>query len=73
MVFKKVVEGVEDSMILVIEDLKNVNLMSCDVVVGIVVSGCIFYVCFVIEYVKLIGCVIVGVICNFNLVVMCLL
>lgn len=49
--FIKVVEGVEDCEELVEEDLKSIGLNEKDIVIGIVVSGRIFYVIGGLKYV----------------------
>lgn len=53
--FIKAVEGAEDSKNLAVEDLKNINLTSKDVVIGIAASGRTPYVLGGIEYAKQIG------------------
>lgn len=69
-VIQYVVEGVEDSWEGGVNDLKNINLMVQDVVVGIVVSGCMLYVIVGLEYVCQFGCCIVGIFCNLGSVVL---
>ncbi len=52
----KAVEGAEDSKEMAVEQLKEINLQSNDVVVGIAASGRTPYVIGAIEYAKSIGC-----------------
>lgn len=51
------VEGAEDNKEFAIEDLKNINLVKEDIVVGIAASGRTPYVLSGVEYAKSIGCV----------------
>lgn len=53
--FVKAVEGAEDSKTLGKEDLRNINLTSNDIVVGIAASGRTPYVIGAIEYAKEVG------------------
>ena len=50
------VEGAEDNREFAIEDLKNINLIKEDIVVGIAASGRTPYVLSGVEYAKSIGC-----------------
>ena len=50
------VEGAEDNREFAIEDLKNINLVKEDIVVGIAASGRTPYVLSGVEYAKSIGC-----------------
>lgn len=59
-----VVEGVEDHKKLVEEDLKNIDLILKDVVIGIVVSGKMLYVIGGLIFVNIIGVIIVFILCN---------
>lgn len=59
-----VVEGVEDYKKLVEEDLKNIDLILKDVVIGIVVSGKMLYVIGGLIFVNIIGVIIVFILCN---------
>ncbi|MFC6177603.1 N-acetylmuramic acid 6-phosphate etherase [Companilactobacillus huachuanensis] len=58
------VEGAEDSKELAIEDLKNVNLNSNDVVISLSASGRTPYALSAIEYGNKIGSLTIAVICN---------
>jgi len=53
--FIKAVEGAEDSVDFGVNDLKNINLTSLDIVIGIAASGRTPYVIAGIEYAKSIG------------------
>ena len=55
--FVNAVEGAEDNKEFAIEDLKNINLVKEDIVVGIAASGRTPYVLSGVEYAKSIGCV----------------
>lgn len=55
--FVKAIEGVEDSLTISVQDLKNINLISKDVVIGIAASGRTPYVIGGLEYAKSIGAV----------------
>ena len=63
---KKAVEGAEDSTTFAIEDLKNANLTSKDVVVGIAASGRTPYVISAMQYAKSMGVTVVGISCSEN-------
>lgn len=58
------VEGAEDSKELALEDLKNVNLNSNDVVISLSASGRTPYALSAIEYGNEIGSLTIAVICN---------
>lgn len=58
------VEGAEDSKKLALEDLKNVNLNSNDVVISLSASGRTPYALSAIEYGNEIGSLTIAVICN---------
>lgn len=60
------IEGAEDSLTLCIEDLKNLNLTSKDVAIGLAASGRTPYCIGGLEYAKSIGCHTVSVTCNPN-------
>jgi len=62
----KAVENAEDNKQLCVEDLKNINFNSKDILVGIAASGRTPYVIGGIEYAKKLGAVTVGVSCNPN-------
>lgn len=62
--FIKAVEGAEDSAELGRQDLANIGLTGCDVVVGIAASGRTPYVIGGLEYARQMGCHTVGVSCN---------
>lgn len=64
--FVKAVEGAEDSLTMGIEDLKEIELNSNDVVVGIAASGRTPYVISAMNYAKEIGCKTIGIACNKN-------
>lgn len=63
---KKAVEGAEDNESLAIEDLKMVNLVAEDVLVGIAASGRTPYVLSAMNYAKAIGSTVVGLSCSYN-------
>lgn len=58
------VEGIEDSEEIGVFDFKIIGFIEDDIVIVIVVSGCILYVVGVLKYVKIIGVKIVVFICN---------
>lgn len=60
----KAVENAEDNEQLCVEDLKNINFNSKDILVGIAASGRTPYVIGGIEYAKKLGAVTVGISCN---------
>ncbi|MBU2970460.1 N-acetylmuramic acid 6-phosphate etherase [Pseudoalteromonas sp. C2R02] len=60
------VEGAEDNTELGIQDLKDINLTSKDVLVGIAASGRTPYVISAMNYAKQINCSVVGVTCSPN-------
>lgn len=60
----KAVENAEDNEQLCVEDLKDINFNSKDVLVGIAASGRTPYVIGGIEYAKKLGAVTVGISCN---------
>ena len=62
--FIKAVEGAEDSAELGRQDLANIGLTGCDVVVGIAASGRTPYVLGGLEYAQNMGCHTVGISCN---------
>lgn len=62
----KAVENAEDNKQLCVDDLKNINFNSKDVLVGIAASGRTPYVIGGIEYAKKLGAITVGVSCNPN-------
>ncbi|GMG95634.1 N-acetylmuramic acid 6-phosphate etherase [Tepidimicrobium xylanilyticum] len=64
--FVKAIEGAEDSMELGADDLKNIELNSKDIVVGIAASGRTPYVKGALNYAKEIGCKTVAIACNKN-------
>ena len=64
--FVKAVEGAEDSTVMGVNDLKNINLTSKDVVVGIAASGRTPYVIAALDYAKEIGSKTIGIACNKN-------
>ena len=64
--FIKAVEGAEDSRELGENDLKNLNLNSNDIVVGIAASGRTPYVLGGLAYANSLGCHTVGISCNSN-------
>lgn len=59
-----VVENVEDNKVQGVMDLQNLNFSNCDVLVGLVVSGCMLYVIGVMEYVYSQNVFVVIVSCN---------
>ncbi|WP_353893105.1 N-acetylmuramic acid 6-phosphate etherase [Proteinivorax hydrogeniformans] len=62
--FGKAVEGAEDSENMGVEDLKNLNLCSTDIVIGIAASGRTPYVIGGLRYAQKVGCKTVGIACN---------
>ncbi len=64
--FVKAVEGAEDSLTMGVNDLKEIDLKSNDVVVGIAASGRTPYVIAALNYAKEIGCKTIGIACNKN-------
>lgn len=68
-VIQYVVEGVEDDVDVGCVDFVVLFLNYNDIVIGILVSGCIFYVSGVLEYVCLFGCFIGVIVCSFNVVI----
>lgn len=62
--FVKAVEGAEDSTTLCVEDLKNLNLNSNDIVIGLAASGRTPYVIHGLAYAQSLGCRTVGIACN---------
>lgn len=60
------VEGAEDNTELGIQDLKDINLTSKDVLVGIAASGRTPYVISAMNYAKQLNCSVVGVTCSPN-------
>ena len=54
--FVRAMEGAEDSKEMAVEDLKNINLTSKDVVIGITASGRTPYAVGGVEYAKSVGC-----------------
>lgn len=60
----KAVEGAEDSPELAAEDLKNIDLCSHDVVVGIATSGRTPYVLGALDYARSQGAYAIGLTCN---------
>ena len=64
--FIKAVEGAEDSKELCVKDLKEINLSSNDMVIGIAASGRTPYVIGGLDYAKEIGCITGSVCCNLN-------
>lgn len=62
----KAIEGAEDSKELCVEDLKNINFSSKDILVGIAASGRTPYVIGGLEYAKSIQANTVAVTCNPN-------
>ncbi len=64
--FVKAVEGAEDSKELAKEDLKNINLSSKDIVIGVAASGRTPYVIGGLEYAKEIGAKTGSVCCNYD-------
>lgn len=59
-------EGVEDSTTLCIEDLKQKNLSSKDIVIGLAASGRTPYVIYGLQYARSIGCKTVAIACNLH-------
>jgi N-acetylmuramic acid 6-phosphate etherase len=59
-------EDIEDSAEIIVEDLKNVNLNSNDIVIGIAASGRTPYVISGLEYAKKIGSSYAAIVCNFD-------
>jgi N-acetylmuramic acid 6-phosphate etherase len=64
--FVKAKEGAEDNQEQAIEELKEVNLTSKDVLIGIAASGRTPYVIGGMKYAMSIGCEIAAVVCNYN-------
>lgn len=64
--FIKAVEGAEDSTSMGVQDLKDVNLTSNDIVIGIAASGRTPYVIAGLNYAKEVGAKTVGISCNKN-------
>ncbi len=62
--FVTAAEGAEDSHTLCEEDLKNLNLKSKDIVIGLAASGRTPYVIYGLRYANSIGCRTVAVSCN---------
>jgi len=62
--FIKAVEGAEDSTTLGEKDLKEIQLISKDIVIGIAASGRTPYVVHGMKYAKSIGCKVVALVCN---------
>lgn len=62
--FIKAVEGAEDSKTLGVEDLKDLNITSKDVVIGIAASGRTPYVIHGLKYAREVGCKTAVVVCN---------
>jgi N-acetylmuramic acid 6-phosphate etherase len=60
----KAVEGAEDSPDLAVQDLKNIELCSHDVVVGIATSGRTPYVAGALDYARSQGAYAIGLSCN---------
>lgn len=60
------VEGAEDNTELGIQDLKDINLTSKDVLVGIAASGRTPYVISAMNYAKQLNCSVIGVTCSPN-------
>lgn len=60
----KAVEGAEDSTVLAKEDLRNIDLCSQDVVVGIATSGRTPYVLGGLDYARSQGAYAIGISCN---------
>ncbi|MEN1679304.1 MAG: N-acetylmuramic acid 6-phosphate etherase [Planctomycetota bacterium] len=60
----RAVEGAEDSPALGIQDLKNLNLSSADVAVGIATSGRTPYVLGGLEYARSVGAFSIAISCN---------
>lgn len=64
--FVKAAEGVEDSLDMGVDDLKDINLTRDDVVIGIAASGRTPYVIGGLNYAREIGCKTVSIACNEN-------
>ncbi len=62
-------EGVEDRAELGVEDLKQINLTSYDIVCGIAASGRTPYVIGGLDYARSLGCKTIAVACNKNSVI----
>ncbi len=62
--FIRAVEGAEDSEAFGIQDLKDIDLKSKDVVIGLAASGRTPYVIGGLSYAKEVGCTTVGITCN---------
>lgn len=62
--FLQAIEGAEDSETLGVNDLKNINLKSVDVVVGLAASGRTPYVAAALKYAKEIGSKTIAIACN---------
>lgn len=62
--FVKAVEGAEDSHTLCEKELKNLNLRSKDIVIGLAASGRTPYVIYGLRYAKSIGCRTIAIACN---------
>lgn len=62
--FVKAVEGAEDSRTLCEEELKQLDLQSKDIVIGLAASGRTPYVIYGLRYAKSIGCKTVAIACN---------
>ncbi len=62
--FIRAVEGAEDSEAFGIPDLKDIDLKSKDVVIGLAASGRTPYVIGGLSYAKEVGCTTVGITCN---------
>lgn len=60
----KAVEGAEDSQTLAEQDLRNINLSSDDVLVGIATSGRTPYVLGGLDYARSVGAYTIGLACN---------
>ncbi len=60
------IEGAEDSLTLCEEDLKNLNLSSKDVAIGLAASGRTPYCIGGLEYAKSLGCHTISITCNPN-------
>lgn len=60
------IEGAEDSEILGVNDLKNINLNGSDVVVGLAASGRTPYVVAALKYAKEVGSKTISIACNEN-------
>lgn len=62
----KAVEGAEDNRQLAVEDLKEVNLSSKDILVGIAASGRTPYVLSAMEFARKQGAKVIGISCSAN-------